>query len=88
MSKYNPDSDTFIDADGVSFTERNVCNHCRDSAERQGTPFAWGDVRYSFGCYAGRYCDACWAESGFRDATDRSARFDPEYAGERMDEDE
>ena len=32
------------------------------------------EERYSFGVYAGRYCDdACWARSGYRDAI-RSGR--------------
>lgn len=44
--------------------------------------------QYSFGVYAGRYCEGrCWASSGFRDATDSTARFDPADAGESMDPD-
>ena len=44
------------------------------------------EARYSFGVYAGRYCDdACWARSGYRDATDPEARFDPADAGEAME---
>jgi hypothetical protein len=44
------------------------------------------EERYSFGVYAGRYCDdACWARSGYRDATDPEARFDPADAGEAME---
>lgn len=43
--------------------------------------------RYSFGIYAGRYCDACWLESGYRDATDDEAVFDEADAGERMEDD-
>ena len=41
--------------------------------------------RYSFGCYAGRYCDPHWRTSGYRDAVDASAEFDPYYAGERIE---
>jgi hypothetical protein len=41
---------------------------------------------HSFGVYAGRYCDdKCWANSGYRDATDSDAEFDPMYAGEVME---
>jgi len=44
------------------------------------------EERYSFGVYAGRYCnDTCWAESGYRDATDPDARFDAADAGEAME---
>ena len=44
---------------------------------------AW--EQYSFGCYAGRWCDRHWPLSGYRDATDASATFDPDYAGERIE---
>ena len=41
---------------------------------------------YSFGLPAGRYCnDRCWKGSGYRDATDPDARFDPMDAGEVME---
>jgi hypothetical protein len=43
--------------------------------------------RQSFGCYAGRYCDPHWKTSGYRDATDPDAEFDPTYAGERIEND-
>jgi hypothetical protein len=43
--------------------------------------------RYSFGCYAGRWCDTHWPMSGYRDATDPDAVFDPMYAGERIEDD-
>ena len=44
------------------------------------------EIQYSFGVYAGRYCDdKCWARSGYRDATDPDARFDPSDAGEVME---
>ena len=45
------------------------------------------EPRYSFGCYAGKYCDEHWKTSGYRDATDPDAEFDPDYAGERIDDD-
>jgi hypothetical protein len=41
--------------------------------------------RHSFGVYAGRYCDPCWKESGYRDVDDPDAEFDPADAGESMD---
>ena len=41
-----------------------------------------GIERYSCGYYAGRYCDRCWAESGYRDAWDA---IDPSYAGEQAE---
>ena len=45
--------------------------------------------RYSFNCFAGWYCysddDHCWKNSGYRDATDPDARFDPMDAGEVME---
>ena len=45
--------------------------------------------QYSFGIYAGRYCDSeddhCWRNSGYRDATDPNARFDPMDAGEVLE---
>jgi len=69
------------------FDERHVCQHCRDEREAAGLPYRWADEQYSFGCYAGRYCSVCWPKSGFRDATDATAEFDPAYAGERIEED-
>src|ERR1700687_2791639 len=73
-------------SDGTAwFEERNVCRHCQEQHELDGTPFAWADERHSFGVYAGRYCDKCWVMSGYRDATDPDARFDPMDAGEVME---
>lgn len=46
-------------------------------------------VYNSFGVYAGRYCnDTCWKRSGYRDATDPDAEFDPADAGEVMEPEE
>lgn len=42
--------------------------------------------QYSFGIYAGRYCDPCWPKSGFRDAVDPDAVFSEEDAGERVED--
>ena len=44
---------------------------------------AW--EQYSFGCYAGRWCDRHWPMSGYRDATDPDAVFDEMDAGERIE---
>lgn len=59
------------------------CAKCVDEgkpeAETEGSP------RYSFGVYAGRYCDKHWKTSGYRDATDPDARFDPADAGESLE---
>lgn len=70
------------------FGEREVCNHCRDQCEAANEPYRCADIRTSFGCYAGRYCDKCWKNSGYRDATDPNAEWSPEDCGEVMYEDE
>ena len=57
---------------------RYHCHHCKSGNE--------ADEQYSFGCYAGRYCDECWRNSGYRDAADPCARFDPADAGESLEE--
>lgn len=87
MSKYRIDEDTFSDGE-LKFSERDCCRHCRDEAEAGDKPFAFAEERYSFGVYAGRYCDKCWPESGYRDATDPDAEFDQADAGEAYWEDE
>lgn len=69
------------------FNTREHCQHCRESCERAQRAYEYADARYSFGAYAGRYCDSCWLNSGFRDATDPDARFDELDAGERLDDD-
>ena len=74
----------FFDGDGW-LVERDVCRHCLAQHEDDGTPFAFGHTRYSFGIYAGRYCDDCWPKSGYRDATDHDAKFDPLDAGEVLE---
>lgn len=52
------------------------CSRC------QSTNF---EIRYSLGIYAGRYCDKCWKESGYR--KDDASGFDPLDAGESYDSD-
>lgn len=55
------------------------CPCCR--CERKGA-----EERYSLGIYAGRYCDQCWKESGYRD--EPASGFDPMDAGEAYESDE
>jgi len=42
------------------------------------------EERFSLGIYAGRYCPACWKESGYRD--EPASAFDPMDAGEVYEE--
>ncbi len=42
------------------------------------------EVRYSLGIYAGKYCDECWKDSGYRD--EPASAFDPLDAGESLEE--
>lgn len=56
-------------------TEPQTCTRC-DSEDWQR--------RYSLGIYAGRYCDECWKQSGYRDEGPEG--FDPLDAGEAYDE--
>lgn len=46
------------------------------------------DRQYSFGLYAGIYCDPCWKISGYRDANEEvdRAELDEEYYGDSWDE--
>ena len=67
---------------------RNTCQHCLEERAAVSMPFRWADERYSFGVYAGRWCDQCWPNSGYRDATDPDAAFDRADAGEAYWEDE
>jgi len=69
------------------FKERLLCQHCADERKAARLPYRWANEQYSFGIYAGRYCEECWPKSGYRDATDPTARFDPADAGERIDAD-
>lgn len=79
-----------IEVDGVTFyydaadecwiDERRVCRACLEEGKVR-----FADERYSFTCYAGKYCDEHWLTSGFRDACDPSAEFDPLDAGESLE---
>ena len=75
----------FLLEDGDWAIERNICQHCRDELEAARKPYRWAEEQYSFGIYAGRYCDDCWPKSGYRDAVDPNARFDPADAGESLE---
>lgn len=55
------------------------CPCCRCSAKG-------AEERYSLGIYAGRYCAACWLESGYRQEGPQG--FDPLDAGEHYGEDD
>jgi hypothetical protein len=57
---------------------------CRnDRAHGDRGPTIPASERYSWGIYAGMYCDACWAQDG----RNRGDTFDPDAAGEHLDED-
>jgi hypothetical protein len=71
-------------ADGYFIDECDVCQHCLEEVTTLGKPYRMAERRNSFGYYAGRYCDSCWASSGYRDATDPDAEFDETYAGESL----
>ena len=68
--------------------EREVCKHCIDERDVANRPYRYGQERISFGVYAGRYCDQCWPDSGYRDATDCTAEFSEMDSGESMEEDQ
>ena len=70
------------ESDGTWIDERWCCGRCLDQGR-----VSFADERYSFGCYAGKWCDTCWPHSGYVDATDPTAEFDPDYAGERIEAD-
>lgn len=53
---------------------------CRRCAEQERLRAAC--ERFSMGCYAGMYCDECWAEDG----RNHDRQFDEADAGEHYDE--
>lgn len=87
-----PDSNggPFLDYNCGDFwvSDKEVCHHCLENKTLAGEFYRENETRYSFGAYAGRYCDDCWKTSGYRDADDDTAVFDPMDAGEVMYEDE
>ena len=74
----------YKDKDGFWLDEVDVCQHCLEEVTAKDKPFRLSDRRTSFGYYAGKYCNSCWASSGYRDATDPDAEFDESYAGESL----
>ena len=64
--------------------QTNICHHCVEEREAAGRTFRYAEERYSFGCYAGKMCDSCWKQSGYRDATDPDAEFSELDAGESL----
>lgn len=74
--------------DGYWCHKRNVCQYCFEQRKAENKEPKWANQQYSFGIYAGRYCDECWLKSGYRDATDPNAKFDPADAGERLEPEE
>jgi hypothetical protein len=67
--------------------EKCVCDHCLDRRLAVGKLPIENDERFSFGHYAGRYCDECWKSSGYRDAVDPRAKFSGNDAGESLEGD-
>lgn len=75
-----------------------VCSVCYDQAINNGETEAEiaatldnnGEMRFSFGVEAGYLCDEHWRKSGYKDSTPETEdeEFDPDYAGERMEEDD
>lgn len=78
-------SHPYQDASGYWMTERDTCQYCLEERRAENKPARENEVRTSFGCYAGRYCDKCWSKSGYRDATDPDVHFDPMDAGEVLE---
>lgn len=87
-TKTEPNGDTCYSDGEYWFNERELCRHCSEEREANSQPFRMADIRLSFGIYAGLYCDECWKTSGYRDATDPDAQFDPMDAGEAYWEDD
>ena len=60
--------------------EHWTCNGCGQT----NADGADVDEQHSLGIYAGRWCEPCWANSGYR--KDGPEGFSPDDAGERYDE--
>lgn len=83
--KESPAGLRYLCTGGYWADEREVCHHCEEQCAADGVPYRESEERNSFGCYAGRYCDECWPNSGFHDACDPNAVFDPCDCGESME---
>lgn len=85
-----------FDDEGGTLAE--VCTRCYTEALDNGETEAEiaatldnnGQDRYSFGVFAGYFCDDHWRKSGYKGSTPETEdeEFDPDYAGERMEPDE
>lgn len=62
------------------------CCRCADNNRKNSRgEMIEGRARYSLGIYAGRYCDNCWDESGYR--KEGPEGYDYMDAGEYYDSD-
>jgi len=61
----------------VSFNDRDICMRCQ---RQDSVPEEQYDA---YGIYAGMMCDPC-----FKKAYRQDRYFDPDYAGERLEEEE
>ena len=68
---------------GYEVPEKDVCHHCEELRKAVGQLPKEAEERYSFGIYAGKYCDTCWKKSGYKDEGPEG--FDPAYAGECLE---
>ncbi len=78
----NEDGD-FLDDEGFWINPRWACCKCTkiDCNGNPVSPVKFAEERYAFGIYAGKYCDKCWDESGYK--KEGAEGFDETYAGER-----
>jgi hypothetical protein len=72
-------------SEGYWISDRDVCHHCLEQCEAENKPARESETRLSLGIYAGRYCDECWAASGYR--KEGAEGYDYLDAGEYYDDD-
>lgn len=70
---------------GFKVLENWICHHCEEERLKAGKLPLEAEERFSFGVYAGKYCDRCWSQSGYRDVEDEDTKFDPLDAGEVLE---
>lgn len=76
----------FLSVYGYYIHPKEACRHCSlNDNDEPIKPVQEAETRYSFGIYAGKYCDECWKKSGYKDEGPEG--FDPYYAGENLDDD-
>ena len=68
---------------GFKVPANYVCHHCEEQRKAANKLPIEAEERYSFGIYAGKYCDTCWRKSGYKD--ERSTGFNPMDAGESLE---